>query len=185
MAALSPARTPAGVVSLARPRASSVNDLLTPSPALVVVAVDVQDPGNVGAIVRSAEAGGATGVLFTGASADPWGWKALRAAMGSTFRMPVRREPDTRVALDRLREAGLCAIAAVPRGAEPMHRVDLRRAVALVFGGRAAGSNRRSSMPLTERISIPMSMAVDSLNVAVAAAVLIYEVRRQRTSQSS
>ena len=81
--------------------------LTHPAPALVVLATDIQDPGNAGAIIRSAEAGGATGVWLTGASADPWGWKALRAAMGSTFRLPVVRTDAATEAIETLREAGL------------------------------------------------------------------------------
>ena len=94
MDAISPVRTPSGVAALVARRPATVADTLAPRPALVIVAVDVQDPGNGGALIRAAEAGGVTGVIFCGASVDPWGWKALRAAMGSTFRLPVVREVD-------------------------------------------------------------------------------------------
>jgi TrmH family RNA methyltransferase len=180
MKALSPARTPAGVVALARPRQAAIGDLLTPSPALLLVAVEVQDPGNAGAIVRSAEAGGATGALFTGSSADPWGWKALRAAMGSTFRVPVLRQADTIAMLDTLQQAAAKRIAAIPRGTISMHEADLRAPLAFIVGGEGGGLDQEVLDHCDERVSIPMSGRVESLNVAVAAALLVYEARRQR-----
>ena len=91
LAAMSPVRTPSGVVAVAsRPRAS-LNSVLERPPQLVVLAADVQDPGNIGAIVRVAEAAGGTGLVACGISADPFGWKALRGSMGSAFRLPIAR----------------------------------------------------------------------------------------------
>ena len=94
IAAMSPARSPSGVVALARRPAGSEAAVFAGATPLVVVAVDVQDPGNLGALLRSAEAGGATGVIATTSGADPFGWKALRGAMGSAFRLPVARVGD-------------------------------------------------------------------------------------------
>jgi TrmH family RNA methyltransferase len=183
MQALSPARTPSGVVALARPRLAKMRDVLSPTPSLTLVAVDVQDPGNAGAIVRSAEAGGATGVVFTGATADPWGWKALRSAMGSTFRVPLLRDPDPIVVLEGLRKAGLSLVAAAPHAVTSMHDDDFRHALAFVLGGEGRGLDR-SILDRTDRqVAIPMSGGVESLNVAVAAALLVYEARRQRASR--
>jgi TrmH family RNA methyltransferase len=180
MDALSPVRTPAGVVAIVQASHSQFASLLAPPPALVVVAIDVQDPGNAGAIVRSAEAGGATGVIFAGESADPWGWKALRAAMGSTFRLPVTRELDTSVLLTRLRRAGIRLLATVPRGGRPMHDCNLRGDVAVLVGAEGAGLTESIAQDADDRVSIPMKHPVESLNVAVSAGVLVYEARRQR-----
>ena len=89
--ALSPVNSPTGVVASARIPAVSSVSVLAPAPALVLAAAGLQDPGNAGAIVRSAAAAGATGVVLDELSADPWGWKALRASMGSVFHLPVVR----------------------------------------------------------------------------------------------
>ena len=97
-----PARSPRAV--LARP------------PQLVFLAADVQDPGNTGAIVATAEAAGATGVVCGGASADPFGWKALRGSMGSAFRLPVAASADVEAAIAAARAAGLAIVATVPTG---------------------------------------------------------------------
>jgi RNA methyltransferase, TrmH family len=182
MQAISPVRTPSGVAALVRKRPSSIASLLSPFPALVIVAVDLQDPGNAGAVVRAAEAGGATGVVFCGVSADPWGWKALRAAMGSTFRLPVAREQDAATVSDELRRAGLVIVASVPRGGVAMHDVDFRSSTAVLLGGEGEGLPPALLETADRRVSIPMAEAVESLNVAVAAALLVYETRRQRTS---
>lgn len=180
MQALSPVRTPSGVVALARQRPADETRLFTPPPALVLVCVDMQDPGNVGATIRAAEAGGATGVWLTGESADPWGWKALRAAMGSTFRLPVLRLPGIGDVCARLRARGVRLVATVPRSGLPMHEVDLRGPTALLLGGEGHGLGADLLAAADAGISIPMQPPVESLNVAVAAGLLVYEARRQR-----
>jgi TrmH family RNA methyltransferase len=179
MDAMSPVRTPSGVVALAARRVQALARLLEPNPALVVVAADVQDPGNVGAIVRSVEAGGGTGVVFAGTSADPWGWKALRAAMGSTFRLPVHVD-SLQATLEALRQASLRVIATVPRGGRPLHDLDLRGPTAFVVGGEGPGLDPHTLDLADERVSIPMQAPVESLNVAIATAVMVYEAHRQR-----
>jgi TrmH family RNA methyltransferase len=179
--AISPVRSPSGVAALVRKRAASVSSTLTPSPALVVVAVDLQDPGNGGALIRAAEAGGATGVIFCGQSVDPWGWKSLRAAMGSTFRLPVAREADAVAVLRTLKQAGLRVVATIPRGGVPMHEAPLAGALAMLIGGEGDGLPPSLIDHADLPVSIPMAGEVESLNVAVAAAVLVYEVRRQRS----
>jgi TrmH family RNA methyltransferase len=178
--ALSPVRTPTGVVSLVERRAATFPQLLTPSPPLVVVAVDMQDPGNVGAVIRSSEAGGATGVIFAGASADPWGWKALRAAMGSTFRLPAVTASDVSQVVADLRHAGVLLVASVPRGGTPMHTLDLRAGLAIIIGGEGPGLPSDIVARADARVTVPMKPPVESLNAAVAAALLVYEARRQR-----
>jgi RNA methyltransferase, TrmH family len=178
--AMSPVRTPSGVVALALRPAVELPRLLRPDPALVVVAIDVQDPGNLGSIVRAAEAGGATGVIAAGASADPWSWKALRAAMGSTFRLPALRRRDESTVLDELRQAGVMLVATVPRSGVAMQDVDFSKPVGVIVGGEGPGLDDRMLTRADARVSIPMQNPVESLNVSIAAALLVYEARRQR-----
>lgn len=184
MKALSPVRSPSGIVALAEPRRFALRDLLQPVPPLVLVAVDLQDPGNVGAVIRAAEAGGATGVALTGASADPWSWKALRAAMGSTFRLPVLRHLDAGGLCDELLAAGLRLVAATPRDGDSMHDAHFERGTALLLGGEGGGLLPDLVRRADARISIPMRGRVESLNAAVAAGVLVYEAMRQRTART-
>lgn len=180
MNALSPVRTPTGVAALVKRPPVALSQVLAPAPSLVVVAVDVQDPGNAGAIIRSAEAGGATGVILAGASADAWGWKALRAAMGSTFRVPVIQQPDAAIACDLLRKHRLSLLATVPRDGASMYETDLRGDTALLLGAEGAGLSAEILRMADRQITIPMRDPVESLNVAVAAGVLVFEAKRQR-----
>lgn len=180
---LSPVRTPSGVVALVRPPRVEWRQLLSPAPPLIVLAIDLQDPGNAGAVVRASEAGGATGVILAGASADAWGWKALRAAMGSTFRLPVLRERDPLGACATLTRHGVALVAAVPGRGRPMHDEDLRGPTALLLGGEGGGLAAPVVEAADRLVTIPMAAPVESLNVAVAAGVLVYEARRQRLAR--
>jgi RNA methyltransferase, TrmH family len=184
MESLSPVQTPAGVAALVERRHATLPQLLTPSPALIVLAVDMQDPGNVGAVIRSAEAGGATGVALAGGSSDAWSWKALRAAMGSTFRLPVLVVDNAAALIGQLRGIGVTVLASVPRGGTTMHGTDMRDAVAIMIGGEGPGLPSPLIESASARVSIPMKAPLESLNAAVAAALLVYEARRQREVRS-
>ncbi len=188
--------TPQGVAALFRQRvwefddvvrgAASADGALRGDAALVVVMAAVQDPGNVGTIVRSAEAFGATGVVTTRGSADPWSPKALRASAGSGLRVPLLRGMAVPVLLAQLRVAGVKIVAAsshsgVVRGAGADTRAaDLREAVAIFIGNEGAGLAREIESAADGRISIPMTAGVESLNAGVAASVVLYEAARQR-----
>jgi RNA methyltransferase, TrmH family len=179
LAALSPVQSPSGVVALIR-RPTPTIDAMLDALALVLLAHDVQDPGNLGAIIRAADAGGATGVVCAGSSASPWRPKALRAAMGSSFRVPVVQCSDVLTTIATLRQAGLTIVAAVPRAGVMMHDADLRRPTAIVLGGEGRGLQEDVLAAVDIPLSIPMRPPVESLNVAVAAGLLVYEARRQR-----
>jgi TrmH family RNA methyltransferase len=180
MDALSPVRSPTGVVAIARRPAHNPDAVLEPAPALVPVGLGIQDPGNVGALIRSAAASGATGVVFDTDSADPWGWKALRASMGSGFRLPVARVQDVPALVEAWRTRGIKAVAAVPREGTPMYTIDFARPTALLLGGEGSGLPDGLAARADGRVTIPMTGRIESLNVAAAAAVLLYEARRQR-----
>lgn len=178
--AMSPVRSSSGIVAVGPRPVIDPRALVAPAPALVLVAFGVQDPGNAGALVRSANAAGATGALFDEQAADPWSWKALRASMGSTFRLPVRREP---AALDHLRawqRDGIRVVVADPHGGVSMYDQDLRVPTAIVLGAEGTGLPDAVLAAADARARVPMRARVDSLNVAVAAALFVYEAARQR-----
>jgi TrmH family RNA methyltransferase len=178
--AMSPVRASSGVVAVGDRPAIDPRALVAPAPALVIAALGVQDPGNVGALVRSADAAGATGVLLDGGAADPWSWKALRASMGSLLRLPVLRDAG---AVERLRawqREGLRLVAADPNGGTSMYELDLRPPLALVLGGEGGGLAADVLALADARVRIPMRARVESLNVAVAGSLLVYEAARQR-----
>jgi TrmH family RNA methyltransferase len=188
--------TPQGVAALFRQPAWQFDDVVRGAPAvdgslrgdaaLVVVMAAVQDPGNIGTIVRSAEAFGATGVAGTRGSADPWSPKALRASAGSGLRVPVLRGMAIPVLLAQLRVAGVRILAASSRaatagaGGADAAAADLREAVAIFIGNEGAGLPSEIEHAADARVSIPMSAGVESLNAGVAASVVLYEAARQR-----
>jgi TrmH family RNA methyltransferase len=180
LAAISPVREPSGVVAIAAKRHVPLDDAFTKSPALVVILSGVQDPGNVGATIRAAEGCGATGVVCSDATADPFGWKALRGAMGSTFRLPVVAKQPGETAIAKARARGLRVVATTARDGTPLPECDLRGPVAILFGSEGRGLADPLVAAADVRVTIPMQPPVESLNVAVAAALVLYEAARQR-----
>ncbi len=179
--AASPVRSSSGVVALATYRPTPMQKIgRALRSGLVMAAVHVQDPGNVGAIIRAADAGGAMGVVVTSDSADPHGWRALRGAMGSTFRVPVASCDDVPELVHQARDCGAAVVAAVPRGGVSLESADLARPTLVLIGTEGGGLDRALDEGADLRVSIPMRRRVDSLNVAVAAALIVYEARRQR-----
>ena len=179
MSALSPVRSTSPVVALAR--RPSDDDVFAGTPPCVVVAVDIQDPGNLGAILRVAEAAGATGAIVAGVSADPFGWKALRGSMGSALRLPVRWDKRAVDAVVRdARGAGCRIVASAPRGGRSLFEANVTAPVAILIGGEGSGLPAAVVDAADERVTIPMQAPVESLNAAVTAALVLYEARRPR-----
>ena len=179
MTALSPVRSSSPIVAVAdRPRGEAAR--VYRATPLAVVAVGVQDPGNLGAIVRVAEAGGATGVVAAGESADPFGWKALRGSMGSALRLSIIRRADGATAMDEARRHGCRVVALAPRGGHRLFDIDLAGPTAVFIGGEGPGLTSALLSAADERATIPMQPPVESLNAAVTAALVVYEARRQR-----
>jgi RNA methyltransferase, TrmH family len=182
--------TPQGVAALFGQRPWGMEDVLRGPGAmrerapLVAVLTEVQDPGNVGTTVRSAEAFGATGVVATRGSADPWSPKALRASAGSALRLPVLRAMAIPIVIAQLKVAGvkLYAAASAPaaEGLGNSREADLSGPVAIFIGNEGGGLPPEVTRSIDNRISIPTSGRVESLNAGIAASILLYEAARQR-----
>ena len=182
--AMSPVHRPSGIVAIAQRRESTLDQALGGEAQMVLMLEHVQDPGNVGAIIRAADACGATGIVVGAGSADPYGWKALRGSMGSAFRLPIVSHQALPDAIERARRLGLQLLAAVPRDGTSLPSCDLRRPVGVVLGGEGAGVSADLLELIDDRLTIPMRPTVDSLNVATAAALIAYEAERQRTPKN-
>jgi TrmH family RNA methyltransferase len=180
MAVMSPVRSSSAIVALGRRPAPDATRLFAGPAPLVIIATDVQDPGNLGAIIRTAEAGLATSVIAAGACADPYGWKALRGSSGSALRLPIGVADDAAAALTESRRHGCRAIALVPRGGRSLYEIALTHATAILIGGEGPGLDQALIDQADERVTIPMHAPVESLNAAVAAAIVVYEALRQR-----
>jgi len=204
-ASVADTQTPQGIAALVRPRTAAIENLL-PGTALLVVLVGVQDPGNVGTIVRAAEAFGATGAATCPAdgigTADPFGPKALRASAGSGLRLPIVHGISPAVLLAQLRMLRIKVYAAVaaadaigenPKNknsdaASPLLRpwdIDWKTPTAILIGNEGSGLPAGIVRAADARVYIPQAAAtapvgIESLNAAMAASVLLYEAMRQR-----
>ena len=165
-----------GVMALVRPPEWEIERLLAGQP-LVVVLDGVQDPGNAGAIIRAAEAFGATGLVFLKGTVGPYNPKAVRASAGSVFRVPLVAGIEAAPAREVLSGHGLAVYAAAPAAGTNLDQIDLTRGCAFVIGSEGRGPIHEWG---TAGVRIPVS-GVESLNAAMAAGILLYEARRQRT----
>jgi RNA methyltransferase, TrmH family len=150
---------------------------------LIVVLAELQDPGNLGTILRSAEAFGADGVLSLPGTVSAWNPKAVRASAGSIFRLPLLAVSEQEAFL-HLRKAGVKIWTTTVHGAEPADLVDLAGPAALLIGNEGNGVPDDLAIKADGALTIPCPGPVESLNAAVAASVLLYEASRQRLSQS-
>ena len=166
-----------GVIALVRPPAWTLDELLR-GQSMVVILDGIQDPGNAGSIVRVAEAFGATGVVFVKGAVNPYNPKTVRASAGSLFRLPIVSGIDGTLARAAVEQKRMDLYAAAPDGRKSLDEVDLSRRFALIVGSEGRGvSTRLRGGALDLRVP---TVAVESLNVAMAAGVILYEARRQR-----
>ena len=171
--AVSPVRSPTGVVAIGRWSPAKVEPLLAAN-ARIIGLVGVQDPGNVGGAIRTSDALEATGVISFDGSADPAGFKALRGAMGSTFRLPVASARLADV-LPNARRRGIRIAAAVAHDGRAPSAAALASPVLILLGNEGAGLPDQLVAEADVRVTVPMRSGVDSLNVAVTAAILLWE----------
>ncbi len=181
MDAVSPVRSSSAIVALGT-KPGPVRSIFDGDAPLIVVVCDVQDPGNVGAIIRVAEGAGASGVIVTGQSADPFGWKALRGSMGSALRLPIAIIATIEEALAEATRHRARIVATVPRDGVSLFDTPLTASTALLIGGEGVGLPEEAIAAADLRVTIPMEAPVESLNAAVSAAVLLYEAKRQRSA---
>jgi RNA methyltransferase, TrmH family len=179
-----PSETPQGVAALVRMKSYALQDLLGAETGSLVVAVaGVQDPGNLGTILRSAEAFGASGVLLGENTVSAYNSKVVRASAGSIFRIPLVKQ-DLGTALPALRERRLRLLATSSHKGTPMNEAEFTSPLALLVGSEGAGVPPKIMAQVDEVVAIPHSPKVESLNAGVAASIVLYEAARQRKSGS-
>ena len=175
-------KTPQGIIVLAqRPdtsearMAQNVHDI-----PLVIIIHQLNNPVNVGAVLRTAEAAGSTGVIATANTADPFSPKALRGAMGSAFRLPIWNGVSYSEAIEWCSRKGILAVCATATARLAYTEIDWTCARALILGTESTGLADAEINAANDAVRIPMDGAVESLNVSVAAGILLYEAVRQR-----
>jgi RNA methyltransferase, TrmH family len=176
--ALSDTVTPVGLVAVCDMPATRLEEVLADSPRLIAAAVEIGEPGNAGTLIRIADAMGAAAVVLAGNSVDPYNGKCLRASAGSSFSVPFVVASETREAVAALRTAGLQLLATTVDGEMPLDQADLSTPTAWLFGPEAHGLPAEIAAAADHRVRIPMSGGAESLNVAAAAAICLYQSAR-------
>jgi TrmH family RNA methyltransferase len=178
---LSDTETPQGIVAVASYRARGLEDIRVKG--ALVICDGIQDPGNLGAIIRTADATGADGVLLLPGTCDAFMPKALRASAGSIFRVPVLYVEREGLA-GLLRKMGVRLAVTALDGADPLFDADLKGPIAFVFGNEASGVSAELKGASDLRLRIPLRGGAESLNVAASVAVCLYEALRQQMKSS-
>jgi TrmH family RNA methyltransferase len=176
--ALSDTVTPTGLVAVCEVPATRLEDVLTGSPRLIAAAVEIGEPGNAGTLIRIADALGAAAVILGGHSVDPYNGKCLRASAGSIFAIPVVVAPDAHAVIAALRAAGLQVLGTAVDGEMSLDDADLAAPTAWLFGPEAHGLAADVAAAADRRVRIPMAGEAESLNVAAAAAICLYQSAR-------
>lgn len=182
LGAIATTQTPDGVVAIALDQPAFE---FTGSPQLGLALEDIQDPGNVGTLIRTAAAVGSDGVWLSQHSADVTHPKVLRASAGQWFRVPKQVVPTLSAQLSTWRDQGCQILATAAAGAVPYWQLDLTQPIVLVMGNEGAGLSAGAIAAATQTVAIPMKNEVESLNVGVAAAIILFEALRQRQSSGA
>jgi RNA methyltransferase, TrmH family len=179
--------TPQGIVAVARQTPTSVRDVFAVSPRLVAICEEVRDPGNLGTIIRAADAAGADAVILTGRTVDPYNPKVVRATTGSLFHLPVAVGVDLANAVERAHAAGVRVVAADVGGGDFLAaRPLLAEPTAWLFGNEARGLDEASLAMADLALRLPIYGSAESLNLATAASVCLYETAfAQRSTPSA
>jgi len=178
--ALSDTVTPVGLVAVCSVPQTSLDAVLAGSPGLTAVAVEISEPGNAGTLIRVADAMGADAVVLAGHSVDPYNGKCLRASAGSIFSLPVINEPDAAAAVAAQSSAGLQVLATTVDGELSLDDAELTAPTAWLFGPEAHGLPPGLAAMADHRVHIPMPGRAESLNIASAASICLYQSARAR-----
>lgn len=172
--------SPQGIAALVELQPANLDDSIARPDALVIIACGLQDPGNLGTIVRSGQALGATALITLEATVSPFNPKAVRASAGAVFHLPVFTGEKPQPLFGRLRQKGVRVAAADRHSPSKLPEADLRGPVAILIGREAAGIAPEIAAEADMRVSIPIRHGMDSVNAATAASVFLYEAARQR-----
>ncbi len=168
--------TPQGIVAVARQSPSALRDVFAAAPTLIAICEEVRDPGNLGTIIRAADAAGADAVILTGRTVDPYNPKVVRATTGSLFHVPVAVGADLAEVVERARAVGLRVVAADVGGADFLASRDLlSEPTAWLFGNEARGLEDDALAQADLALRLPIYGRAESLNLATAASVCLYE----------
>jgi len=177
---LSQVETPQGILAVVKEFEHNLKGIIKGPKRLLVFCVGIQDPGNLGTIIRSADAANAGGVILSKETVDLYNPKVIRSSMGSVFHLPVVCGAETAPTLEMLKKNGVKVVSGYLKAKRKIWEVDLKGPVALLVGNEAAGLPKEITEYCDEVVSIPMPGRAESLNVAMSASIMLYEAVRQR-----
>ncbi|MBO5247438.1 MAG: RNA methyltransferase [Eubacterium sp.] len=177
---MSDTNTPQGILALVRMPEYTFADMINTSNPQLLVLEDIQDPGNLGTMFRTAEGAGISGIIMTKETVDLFGPKTVRATMGSIYRMPYLITEDLHQLLQDLRQAGVRTFAAHLQGKKYYDELNFTAPSAFLIGNEGNGLREETAKLADEYLKIPMEGQLESLNAAMAAGILMYEAHRQR-----
>lgn len=181
---MSDTQTPQGILTVLRRPAYGMGDLLRGEDPLLLLLEDIQDPGNLGTILRTGEGAGITGVIMSSRTVDIYNPKTIRATMGSIYRVPFLYAEDLGETVRALQKNGIRVYAAHLQGETYYSSLSFREGTAFLIGNEGNGLRRETAALADSYLKIPMEGQVESLNAAIAASLLVYEAHRQRHLQA-
>lgn len=177
---MSDTRTPQGILTVLNRPVYEMKDLLRGDCPLLLLLEDIQDPGNLGTMVRTGEGAGITGVIMSSQTVDIYNPKTIRATMGSVYRVPFLYVEDLGETVRFLQKNNIHVYAAHLQGRIYYSSLSFRESTAFLIGNEGNGLRRETAMLADSYLKIPMEGEVESLNAAIAASLLVYEAHRQR-----
>ncbi len=178
--AISDTVTPQGILAVCRQKIFSLEDILSVKNGFFIILEEIQDPGNLGTIIRTADAAGADAIFLTKGSVDLYNPKVIRSTMGSIFHLPIFTEMDIDTLIEGLKNSNVSILSAHLKGNLYPYQYNLKKASALLIGNESKGIKESTAQKTDALLKIPMLGKAESLNAAVAASILMYEVVRQR-----
>lgn len=172
--------TPQGVVAVVKRPSYSTTSIMENEAAFILFLEDIQDPGNLGTMFRTAEAAGVSGIIMSAGTVDVYNPKVVRATMGSIFRMPFAYTNDIKESIKLVKQNGYQVHAAALEGADSCYNKNYNGKVAVIIGNEGNGLKKDTIDEATDSIYIPMYGRAESLNASISAAVLLYEISRQK-----
>ncbi|ROR31512.1 TrmH family RNA methyltransferase [Mobilisporobacter senegalensis] len=172
--------TPQGIMAIIKKQHYDLKDILNQEAANLVILEDLRDPGNLGTIIRTSEGAGVTGIILSKSCVDLYNPKVIRSTMGSIYRMPYIYVEDLKDTLEKAKKCGVALYAAHLAGRKDYDKEDYTKKCGILIGNEANGLSEEIAELADRYIKIPMEGRVESLNAAIAAAILMYEIYRQR-----
>lgn len=182
---MSDTKTPQGILAVVKMPEYTLEDMISVECPLLVLLEDIQDPGNLGTIMRTSEGAGVSGVIMTRDTVDLFNPKTVRSTMGSIFRVPFYYVEDLRQTMELLHKKGIATFAAHLKGEKYYDQLDYTAGCGFLIGNEGNGLKKETADAARMYLKIPMQGKLESLNAAVATSLLIYEASRQRRGQKS